>query len=138
VWVVAALVFVFVLYKILYREWVLHSLRMARIKPEELYSSLNANPENYFVLDLRSHLDLKELPFKIPGAVHMLPEEIEMRHPEIPRDRDVVVYCACPNETSSSKMALRLRKKGILKIRPLLGGIVGWRYQEFPVEEFSL
>lgn len=29
----------------------------------------------------------------IPGAVHMSPEELERRSPEIPRDRDVILYC---------------------------------------------
>jgi rhodanese-related sulfurtransferase len=30
----------------------------------------------------------------IPGALRIAMEEIEERHPEIPRDRDVVVYCS--------------------------------------------
>lgn len=29
----------------------------------------------------------------IPGAVHMSPEDLERRSPEIPRDRDVILYC---------------------------------------------
>ena len=30
---------------------------------------------------------------RVPGALHMLPEELEARHGEIPRDREVVLYC---------------------------------------------
>ncbi|PYV23182.1 MAG: ArsR family transcriptional regulator, partial [Acidobacteria bacterium] len=29
----------------------------------------------------------------LPGALHIDPKEIEQRHQEIPRDRDVVLYC---------------------------------------------
>jgi rhodanese-related sulfurtransferase len=30
----------------------------------------------------------------IPGALRIAMEEIEARHGEIPRDRDVVLYCS--------------------------------------------
>jgi rhodanese-related sulfurtransferase len=62
-------------------------------------------------------------------------EELEHRHPEIDRDRDVILYCACPNEVTSARMALLLRKKGIAKVRPLAGGVEAWRERNFPVEE---
>ena len=31
-------------------------------------------------------------------------------------------------------MALQLKKQGILRIRPLAGGIDGWRQLQFPVD----
>jgi rhodanese-related sulfurtransferase len=29
----------------------------------------------------------------IPGALHLTIEELEARHQEVPRDRDIVLYC---------------------------------------------
>lgn len=61
-------------------------------------------------------------------------EEIQHRHHEIPRDRDIVLYCSCPNEVSSARTARLLKKKGIHRIRPPEGGLDAWRERKFPVE----
>src|SRR5207253_3175250 len=53
----------------------------------------------------------------------------------IARDRDVVLYCACPNEGSAAQMALLLRARGFRSARPLLGGIDAWRARGYPVEQ---
>lgn len=45
------------------------------------------------IVDLRSALDVTAAPFVIPGALRIAAEELEQRHPDIPRDRDVVLYC---------------------------------------------
>ena len=34
-------------------------------------------------------------------------------------------------------MALRLKRKGIIRIRPLQGGLTLWMTREFPVEELA-
>ena len=52
----------------------------------------------------------------------------------IPRDRDVVVYCACPNEVTAVKVAMQLRERGIRRVRPLLGGIDAWASAGFEIE----
>ena len=53
---------------------------------------------------------------------------------EIPRDRDIILYCSCPNEVSSARVALLLQRKGISRVRPLLGGIDAWRERNYPTE----
>jgi rhodanese-related sulfurtransferase len=64
----------------------------------------------------------------------MTMDEVELRHQEIPRDRDIVLYCSCPNEVSSARVALLLRRRGILRVRPLLGGFDAWRERNYPTE----
>jgi rhodanese-related sulfurtransferase len=64
----------------------------------------------------------------------MTMDEVELRHQEIPRDRDIVLYCSCPNEVSSARVALLLRRRGILRVRPLLGGFDAWRERNYPME----
>ena len=64
----------------------------------------------------------------------MAVEELENRHHEIPRDRDVILYCACPNEVTAAKMALLLKRNGIKRVRPLTGGVEAWRARNYPVQ----
>jgi len=53
-------------------------------------------------------------------------DDLERALTEIPRDQEVVVYCACPNEASAVKVAMLLRDRGIRRVRPLAGGIDAW------------
>jgi rhodanese-related sulfurtransferase len=51
-----------------------------------------------------------------------------------PHDREIVVYCACPNEASAAIAAKHLKQAGFRKIRPLLGGIDAWVQAGQPLE----
>jgi len=116
-------------WKSLRRRQFVRDLRVARITPEELHSQLEAG-ERVTVIDLRSPL----ADTKVRGALQMAPDELERRHGEIPRDRDVVLYCNCPNEATAASLALRLRQRGIIRVRPLLGGLEAWQERGYPVE----
>jgi membrane protein DedA with SNARE-associated domain len=74
------------------RQRLLRSLRIARIAPEELMARLEAG-EDVEIVDLRHRLDFEAEPRVLPGARHIALEEIDARHHEIARDRDVVLYC---------------------------------------------
>lgn len=39
---------------------------------------------------------------------------------------EIIVYCSCPNELTAAKYAEKLRKTGLKRIRPLLGGLDEW------------
>lgn len=118
------------------RQKFMRSLRMARITVDELKQKLDAG-ESLTIVDVRHAMDLEANPHLIPGALHMSLEEIDQRHHEIPRDRDIVLYCACPNEVSSARTALRLKRNGVSRVRPLEGGLDAWRARNFPVEAHS-
>ena len=53
-------------------------------------------------------------------------EDVERTLEGIPRERDVILYCACPNEASAAQVALKLRDRGFAHVRPLAGGIDAW------------
>jgi rhodanese-related sulfurtransferase len=57
-------------------------------------------------------------PFTLPGALHFSPDSLAARHLEIPRDRDVVLFCTCPSEATAAKTAMTLHKLGIERVRP--------------------
>jgi len=99
----------------------------------ELREKLDAG-ETPLILDLRSSAAVEQDPVLIQGAIHVSMHDIEERQSQLPRDRDIIVYCSCPNEVSSARLALQLQRKGFTRVRPLLGGIDAWREQNYPVE----
>ena len=64
----------------------------------------------------------------------MKPDEITERWVELPPDRDIVVYCTCPNEQTAVKVAKELHELGVAQVRPLAGGLEGWEKLGFPVD----
>jgi rhodanese-related sulfurtransferase len=124
--VVVGLAALYIGYKYFQRHRLLSELRMARITADELHQKQEAG-ENPIILDIRSQVELEQNPSLIRGALHMTMDELQLRQEEIPRDRDIILYCSCPNEVSSARVALLLHRKGILRVRPLLGGIDAWR-----------
>lgn len=123
----------FIGYKFYVRQTFLFHLRMAKISVDELKRRLDAG-DAISVVDVRHPLAIDLDPESIPGAINFTLEEIEHRHREIPRDRDIVLYCSCPNEVSSARTAFLLKKKGIHRVRPLEGGLDAWRERNFPLE----
>jgi membrane protein DedA with SNARE-associated domain/rhodanese-related sulfurtransferase len=122
----------YILWKFYNRQKFLRKLKIARITPEELKEKLDAG-EDIIVVDLRHSLDFDANPETIPGALHVDAAELEEAYEVIPRDREIVLFCACPNEVTAARLALLLRSKGITRIRPLLEGYDGWRKRGFPM-----
>ena len=115
------------------RRRVLRQLRGPRVSAEELHRRL-ADAERLIVIDLRHLVDFEGDSYVIPGSLHIPAEEFAQRHLELPRDREVVLYCTCPDEITSAQVALRLRHGGIRQVRLLQGGFSAWRAAQFPVE----
>jgi membrane protein DedA with SNARE-associated domain/rhodanese-related sulfurtransferase len=114
------------------RRKFLRNLRIARITPEELKQKIDSG-EDVIIVDLRHALEFEAQPETIPGALHMDAAELEEAHEVIPRDREIVLFCACPNEVTAARLALLLRSKGITRIRPLAEGYEGWRSRGYPM-----
>jgi membrane protein DedA with SNARE-associated domain/rhodanese-related sulfurtransferase len=119
------------------RRRFLRELRIARISPGELRRRMLAG-EDIVVVDLRHALEFESEPETIPGAVHMDPLKLGQSFEQIPRDREIVLFCSCPNEATAAQNALQLRNLGITRIRPLAGGLAGWRGCGFPVKALDL
>jgi len=132
--VLAAALAIYIGYKYRQRQRFLRGLRVARISPEELLEKIGRG-EQLTVVDLRGSAEFEVDPSTILGAIHMLPEELDARHQQIPRDRDVILYCTCPNEATSARVALLLRRRGITRVRPLEGGLASWRERGYPMQE---
>ncbi len=115
------------------RRMALRKLVTARLEPQELKRRLDAG-EKVYIVDLRHPLELIPDPFTLPGALHISPEALAARHEEIPRDRDVVLFCTCPSEATAAKTAMALYKLGIERVRPLRGGYDEWKRLGYPLD----
>jgi membrane protein DedA with SNARE-associated domain len=82
----------YIVWKYFQRQRFIRSLRIARITPEELRRKLKSG-EDVFIVDLRHSSEFEAQDAWLPGAKRMRPEDLEQRHEEIPRDRDIVLYC---------------------------------------------
>ncbi len=127
-------------YRVFKQRRFLTQVRAMRLDPEELKEMMEraATAGNIapFVVDLRHPLDYLPDPRVIPGSVRISPNEIALHHKRIPRDRDVILYCTCPSEETSAKVALQLQKVGVYRVRPLRGGYDGWKEAGYPLAEY--
>ena len=115
------------------RRVLLRQLVASRLEPEELRIQLDAGEEVYIV-DLRHPLEQMTEPYTLPGALRVAPDELAARVHEIPRDRDVILYCTCPNEETAAHTALKLHRLGVERVRPLRGGFDAWKRLGYPLD----
>ena len=120
---VAGLILVYALVKAWQRWRMTRLLAGAMISVDELRERLAVEPRP-FVVDVGSSLAQGTRPH-IPGAV-LLDLDAIARCADFPADRDIVLYCACPNEASARRGAQILLSKGYRRVRPLRGGIDAW------------
>jgi membrane protein DedA with SNARE-associated domain/rhodanese-related sulfurtransferase len=132
---VVVAVVIHVIWKYVQRERFIRSLRISRITVSEVKASLDRG-ERPFIVDLRHMLEFVVDPRTVPTAVRISPDELPARNAEIPRDRDIILYCTCPSEATSAKVAMDLKKIGISKVRPLQGGLKAWQDEGYPMDDF--
>ena len=115
-------------------------MRELRLEPQELKHMLDVAEEQGntapFIVDLRHPLDYLPDPRVLPGAVRIGPSDLVEQGKLLPRDRDVVLYCTCPSEETSARVAKQLLKLGIYRVRPLRGGFEGWKDAGFPLVDY--
>lgn len=127
-----------IVYRYVQRRRFMAELRGLRLEPEQLLAMMDEararNAEPPFIIDLRHPLDVLTAPEVLPGALRIGPEELKLHREEIPLDREVVLYCTCPSEETSAKVAMELRRLGVSRVRPLRGGFQGWKDAGYPLE----
>src|SRR6266850_3732218 len=82
----------YIAWKYISRQRFLRKIRIARITPEQLKAKLDGG-EEILIVDVRDRIDFEAEPTIIRGALHLTIEDIDERHQEIPRDREIVLYC---------------------------------------------
>jgi rhodanese-related sulfurtransferase len=82
-----------------------------------------ANKKPVVIIDVRHKGDYSH---KIKGALQIPLDEIDARMKEIPRNKEIILYCACPAEQTSNAAAVKLLNNGYKKVRALKRGWNGW------------
>jgi rhodanese-related sulfurtransferase len=111
------------------------------VTAEELKAKL-VKSEPVTIIDVRGSSTLLEADNKIKGAVYVKLRRLKSRLSmpplkDVPRNREVVTYCACPNDESSVRAAQMLLESGFTRVRVLKGGWVMWKRANGPVEPMS-
>jgi len=139
-----ALAVVLVLY-LAWRTWRRHvflrALAMARIDVAELWALLEGGHDPV-VIDVRTHAGRALDARRIPGAIGVELDQIKQRAPGLldrlgKRDREIVLYCNCPNEATAASAAQALAEAGFTRARPLAGGLDAWVAAGYRVDSFD-
>jgi rhodanese-related sulfurtransferase len=141
----AAVVFIlmvasFLIWRIVKQRRFIAKIAELRIDPADvmqMIESASTPDEHPFIVDLRHPLDYLPDPRVLPRAVRIRPGDIEQYVHRIPHDRDVFLYCTCPSEETSAKVALQLHRLGITRVRPLRGGFDGWKNAGYPLLDYT-
>jgi membrane protein DedA with SNARE-associated domain len=88
---IAALFAAWILWKFVQRRRFLKQLEIARITPQELRDRMDAGDDLYIV-DMRGALENDAA--SIPGAVRLSSEDLTANPHQIPRDRDIILFCS--------------------------------------------
>jgi len=104
-----------------------------RIKAEELKKLIENKAPDILVVSNDPQESFDEA--HIPGAVSF-PWVTQLKIPiNIPRNKMLVLYCACAHEEDSSDMASKLSQFGYRNIKVLEGGILKWNELKYPLEK---
>jgi membrane protein DedA with SNARE-associated domain/rhodanese-related sulfurtransferase len=135
--VICVLLVAYIMYKWWERMRFYSVLRMARIDAGELYRMMDAGLAP-LIVDVRSSTALTLDPRSIPGALHIPLTEVQRHLNDLPRDREIISYCTCPNEASAAQVAKLLMDSGFKRVRPLYGGLDAWIAAGFAVERMPV
>ena len=94
------------------------------MSPQELRRLIEAGSQDIVIVDTAAELIFEEE--RIPGAINY-PWVHELALPvTLPRDKTLVVYCACNDHEDSVDIAKKLSQVGYLDVRVLEGGWFEW------------
>lgn len=94
---------------------------MSEISPRDLKARLDRN-EAPVLLDVRQDWETRLC--RLPNAVHIPIEELELRVEELSAQDEIVVFCH--QGVRSAAVAEYLRSLGFANVRNLTGGLDSW------------
>ena len=108
------------------------------ISAEELKTKVTGN-QPITLIDVRSSEGYANSNSTMKGAIHFKLRKLKSRLAfpplkDLPKDREIVTYCACPNDESSIEAAQILQASGFKRVSVLKGGWQSWLKANGPVE----
>jgi len=102
---------------------------ISRITKEDLKQRLDG-PAPPVLVDARLKYPYEHSTVRLPGAIRCRAGDPP---PDLPRDREIVVYDSDPHELASSHVAAELIRQGFHAVM-LKGGIADWLAANLPTE----
>lgn len=108
------------------------------ISAEALKAKISSN-QPVTIIDVRSSEGYSNSNNTLKGAIHYKLRRLKARLAfpplkDLPKDREIITYCACPNDESSIAAAQILQANGFKRVRVLQGGWQEWLKAKGPVE----
>jgi rhodanese-related sulfurtransferase len=100
------------------------------IDPKELMSLMEKG-EAVSLIDVRRKEDYSADPQMIPGATWKDPNRVDQWGDDLPRDKNVVVYCVRGGSVSNAVLDQLLARD--IKARYIQGGISAWKEKGGPL-----
>ncbi|MGH9932292.1 MAG: rhodanese-like domain-containing protein [Pyrinomonadaceae bacterium] len=118
-----------------------NSTEIEFITADELKTRVAKN-EPVTIIDVRGSSTVLDNDNKIKGAIYVKLRKLKSRLglpplKDVPRNREVVTYCACPSDESSIRAAQVLLQSGFKRVRVLKGGWPSWKKANGQVEPLS-
>lgn len=123
---------------IVYRIWLYKKHAMYRVVPrvqvEELARKLKSEEqEKILLVDVRSHGYYDAGSARIKGSIRIEPNNLREEIKNLPKTKDIYLYCTCVRDATSSRVAHMLRQKGFNAF-VIVGGLAAWRKAGEPME----
>jgi rhodanese-related sulfurtransferase len=105
------------------------AVAVAPMSQEALLEHQSRHPDHLFVLDVRTPQEYAE--GHVPGAVNVPQDQLASRLAEVPKDKDVVIYCRSGRR--SALAADVLAANGYSRLSHLEGDMNAWVAKGRPV-----
>ena len=97
------------------------------------------NNQPVTIIDVRSPEGYAAATTTVKGAIHFKLRKLKYRlaYPplkNVPKDQEIVTYCACPKDEASIAAAQILQASGFKRVKVLQGGWQEWLRANGPVE----
>jgi membrane protein DedA with SNARE-associated domain/rhodanese-related sulfurtransferase len=114
----------YLLIKWLRRYFLIRQFKADRVTVGDLLNMMAGKPSPV-IFDVRP-ADQRTKNGFIPDSILINSADLQDIAEQYSANDEIIIYCSCPNEITAAKYAQQLRKTGLKRIRPLLGGIDEW------------
>jgi rhodanese-related sulfurtransferase len=105
-----------------------------RVSPAEvarhLYSDFH---RDMVVYDVRSHGYYSHKACRVKGSARLEPNTLLQQTENLPRDKEIILYCTCHRDATSVQVARILQQHGF-RSSVMKGGMRAWKKGGFPLE----
>jgi rhodanese-related sulfurtransferase len=108
------------------------SVPLTEISSYTLLQRMNANDSSFVIVDTRDK-DSYVLGH-IKGAISMTPDQVSSRYKELPKNKDIIVYCWSSECMLGPGVSSTLVGLGVRKVKELRIGWCEWSERGYPID----